>query len=53
VGHDKGLANDVSTLYVSKACLKVTSRDELLRQSDLVVKSCAPNRIHEPLSIAT
>src|SRR6266850_2708547 len=36
-----------------KAYLKFTSCDELLRPSDLVVEGCAPNRIHEPFSIAT
>jgi hypothetical protein len=51
VGHDKGLANDVSALQVSKACLNFTSCDELLRQSDLVVEGYIPYWIHEPLSI--
>jgi hypothetical protein len=38
VGYDKGLANDVSTLYVCKAGFKLTSCDEFLRQSNLVVE---------------
>jgi hypothetical protein len=52
VEHNERLANDVSALYVSKACLELTSCNELLRPSDLVVEGYPPNGIHEPFSIA-
>ena len=45
VGHDKGLANDMGALQVSKACLELTPCDELLRQGDLLLESRVRTRL--------
>ncbi len=51
--HNEGLANDVGPLEMRKTGLKLAFRDELLRQSDLVVEGDTLNRIHALFSIAT
>ena len=42
VGHDKGLADDVSALQVGKALLKLACRDELLRAKEISLSKAAP-----------
>jgi len=53
MGYDEGLANNVGALEVRKAGLKFAFCDEVLRQSDLVVKGDSPTSIHELLPVAT